>query len=686
MKFLVSTCLLTVLLLSVSCTEKSQNNNTHSVTPQQETPVEEAAVTSSMMESALRLENFRGVSMVYLREFFESFLTEAFFVKHSTEKDPEDQRAIIKFHLRFITDFNRYPDQAEPMKALAKDYYDRILGLCGGAFMECPYIGYLSRSVYAADVFLAAESLILPSDRPRFIEFVTNMGQPQNNPHIGQRRLDELVRQLTTNNEYPEEDLERLNNIVLFLSSKGVAVSQEAIDIFFLQAKNAPFNSQKREVFENLIEIVHQTEEDLSKHQGMIDEYIQTLISRSDFFEVISLTKENKLVYWNEDYPSYSANEDFLLVYVLLGLMNRKYDGVLHDIVTREFLSKDENREKLLMLVEAYLNKRFISNVYETHNRLGQRFQERLEEQAGQVEPILSDFFREADLEIAEIWLNLYRPSVNSLEEKLTRYYSGTELEKLSRISRKLELNLRNLVGYPIYFIVGYYASKQGNFNLPAITRRGAILERDESLYFHELFEGRFSQSLTSIPSTEGTAQDVLLGFYVSLDKNILDAYGLDLQFVMRLARLYLEPDRRFVVEQTTKVERFFDRNTVADEFKQRCDLINEGRTKDVQYDYSFNFVRQSYFLGQIAHSSTGGNSFGTTPDMYQYLMFYNTDDIATNLSNDLETIRVEMGPKLNRMKILQLAMDHQGLSEEVPELRAYLNGVMSRTKTLTQL
>src|SRR5690606_36474916 len=103
------------------------------------------------------------------------------------------------------------------------------------------------------------------------------------------------------------------------------------------------------------------------------------------------------------------------------------YATTLHTYIAREVLSVESKSQDLLNLTEAYIYKKLIINVYESHRIIGEIFTNELKKH-GKVEAIFFEFFGKADGELANLWLNSFKLDIVNLEKNLSTYFKSEEL------------------------------------------------------------------------------------------------------------------------------------------------------------------------------------------------------------------------------------------------------------------
>ncbi len=670
----------------MNCTGEKGRLVEHSSNPEQTTESESKSEISIMAREAIALDNLKSGKAEALETFFDKYLTNEFFINHASRKDPRDQHSLYQFHLNFITSYRQETSEQEALKTLAHRYYNRLKSLCHDEFNDCDIIVYLKDSVYAADVFLAANSLIDREIDPQYIMFLTSIGHPENNPHIGTIKVEEIIDKIEKDGFASHKTLAELNNGLIFnRSSKKQTEERALLTLYSLATKE---NSPKRYhlAFEKLLQLALNDESTNEFAESLSKKYTIAQVRKTDILEILKLENSNGLIRWSKSYPDYSVDKDWKAIFILYGLMAPSRVGDFHNSLARKFLSEGLNKKNFMTLVESYIFKSFKRNAYLSHEKVGARFLKKIEESGDNLEQVITDLSSEADVELSEIWRHSYAEKLKYIEESLYQFYSSSEIDPLRNVLIKLDLNIRNIVGYPFNFIIGYYAMKQGDFNLSIMTPNKSTINRDAGLYFHGLFNGSFSQTLTSIQAEKGTAEDILLSFYLSMDETILSYYGIDINFPEEFAQKYLASNTKKITDLTAKINTFFANNTVADEFRDRCEKINKS-DMNFSYDVQFKQARQLYFKGPIYYDqSNQGITQGTSAEMNEYWRFYNYGALDSMVTEDLEDLRLELGPKLLRMRILSAALNEQGFTSQQKAVESKLTKAERSATDLIEL
>ena len=87
----------------------------------------------------------------------------------------------------------------------------------------------------------------------------------------------------------------------------------------------------------------------------------------------------------------------------------------------------------------------------------------------------------------------------------------------------------------------------------------------------------------------------------------------------------------------------------------------NHKKKYNFTYDLEFISGDNQFFFGQMSRREGTTVSSGTSRDFSDYIGFQNSPNIKTGLSNDLETIRIDIGPRLNQMRLLRFLMIGKG-------------------------
>ena len=674
----------TSILISFFCLLACHQNQTgyhsHEPSPEKDNNKVQKLSKSNMMDAILQIENRQNIGSQELILFFDQYMTPRFFKELAQTKSPEFIRALRKFHLKFILLYSDFSKERGELKELAKRYYDRLFDECNQSFHNCSLIEYLAHSIYASDVFSVAESIIPKNQRKQFIGFITRIGYPQNNPHIMEKRLNQIMTEIEEEKKISNQKLEELTNIITFLSTKKKKRGIAPLELLYQLQQSSPNDLYLRKNFEKVL-ILSLNVNNSPETQKIFYQYIQFIIKKTDLLKIVNSDYSNSLISWDSQ-TLFQAPTDWQLFYGLLGFLKSSFSGPLHDRTLAIIMNDRSQKARFLELVISYIYKKFIANIYRSHKAIGKVFQKKIEENHGKIDSIFFEFFSLADSEIAEIWLSSYRESVISIDGKLSRFYSAHQLKPINKVISHMEGNLRNLIGYPVFFILGYYAIKQGDFNIKNQISSGVILNMDYKLYFHDLFLGRVGQYFNSINTERGHSQDILLGFYISSEKKILQNYGLDSSFIEKFALKYIQKDIKFLNRKKTNIESFFGPSTLASNFLYRCNKLFQ---KDFNFTYQLHFLEsiKTYFYGQVHHFVGTNISVGTSKKMADYLNFYNNISIKTNLSNDLATIRIDIGARINHLHILGRSLMEQGLSNEAAQIQKIITSVTTKINNL---
>ncbi len=662
-------CLTLGLCFTAACTETQTKNNTHSPAPSQTRPVPEEE-RSSLAVAALALENQTDSVVDHLEAFFEDYLTEDFFKSMPQTRDPEEIQSLIRFHLKFVQEFRVKPASRGRLEKLSARYYQRLLTICKNDFNDCDAITVYNRTIYAGDVFFAADPLI-ESGRETYVQFRSLVGHPENNIHILNSRLQELNLALINKSQVSVEDINQLTNLMTYLSARTKNIDISTVKTLRQLAKINPDKPYIKKRFERVLTIALAGASN-TEVSSIAESYIKTIIKDEGLAKTLSMQKRPGLVQWKGSIESFDALEEWALVFVLLGLKDGKFSGDLHDFYTRNQLRDDEKRRKLLRIARSFVYKQLIDNVYRSHEVVGDHFQQELDRR-GSIEALFFDFFDVADRELALIWTNSYRSEVFALAQGLSPFFSAEELSEFSQITAQLDNNIRNLVVYPAHFIIGYYATKQGNFDFTIPLRGGKTLQMNDKDYFNDHFEGRTPNFFNAVQATRSTAQEILLSFYLSLDESILQSYGLNLSFVERFVKNYLEDDRRKIIEMNEDLKQKFASSTDANRFLQSCSRLSKN---DFAFDYNLSFKKADsyYFYGQTNLFAGSQSVQGTSREFANFVNIFNWDDINTNLSEDMEYLRVDVGPKINRLRLMKKALTDQAATTKAGLLDSFIS------------
>ncbi len=661
----LSLLLITSLWSFTACTENQSRNNEHDSSPSAEQTSAGDGQVSALARGISELRSFRGEGPQGLRVFFESHLTHQFFVNLAVERDPQELRDLSQYHRVFHQYSLDHPDDREFLSQLSYDYYNRLVEVCANDFQTCPTLGLYTHAVYAGNVFLLADPLVSESEKDRYILFITNIGYPENNVPILERRLQWMVNDLSDDETIDFTKIQRLTNLVVYLSLESGRFPDAPIRLLHQMAIENSDNDLLVDAYENILHIALDSS-DSSLATELSESYAKRLIAENNIAEILQLSNDQGLIRWKGQLQNFDVNTDWKAYYVLSGLLYPQNSGELHAYIFAELLESEAGQAKILDISLAYIFKKFVREAYRSHEQLGEIWREEFS-RFGKVEPIFFDFFRRADGALAEIWNVSYKREVQRIVSEITPFYSAEELLPIKQIENHLEANIRNIVAYPTQFIVGYFASQQGDFDFQFFVLSGfleaMIVHMNDSYFFKEHFEGQAPVMFDFVTEKDIEGLEALQSFYISLDKRILAAYELDIDFSHAFLENYVRKEIQYIYDKEDELRGRLNEGTRASQLNQYCEKI-QSNNNNFNFNLSFSSAENQFFLGQVYSRYSAGSSFGTSRDIVDYVHVFARPQLRHNLTESMEQLRMELGLKINRLKLMQAAFIAQGESE----------------------
>ncbi len=665
MKTLISYLTIVFAFLTLAnCTKDQSRNNQHQSAPRVEVGSTLTANASILTTGLQDLSTFRGDQSESLRNFFETYLTEDFFRNLVRLRDPKELRDLSQYHRQFHQYSLDHPENRDSLSLLSFDYYQRLVSLCANDFQTCPILGLYSHAVYAGNVFLLAEPHVPEAERERYILFTTNIGFPQNNIPIVERRLQWMVDDISDDETVDLTKIERLTNLIVYLSIEGHEFPQAPIHALYRLVQGHPNNTSLSQAFENILQFSLEREPN-GPSLEIAERYILNILSSSNLDSTLQMENNNGLIRWKGELQTFSLARDWQSYYVLYGFLKPQYSGDLHSHFFAKAVESQEKQSQLLNISLAYIYKKFIKNAYLSHQEIGQIWQQEFE-RFGKVEPMFTDFFRLADAKLAEIWNAAYKQEVERISNEITPYFTAAELAPIKQVEDNLESNIANLVAYPAQFIAGYFASQQGDFDFKFFVGGGgmppSIVHMNDIYYFKEHFDGSAPVMFQFVTEPDIKGLESLLSFYISLDQRILQSYNLNLEFTQQFIGRYLQKEKQFMLDKNEEMRRSLSDGTAIQRLKGYCEKIERGDF-NFTYNLPFSASENRFFMGQV-YPLGGGYTFGTNHELVDFINIFNKQLLPENLSETTEVLRMELDIKVNRMQLMRQALLAQSQTE----------------------
>ena len=118
-------------------------------------------------------------------------------------------------------------------------------------------------------------------------------------------------------------------------------------------------------------------------------------------------------------------------------------------------------------------------------------------------------------------------------------------------------------------------------------------------------------------------AQEVLLSFYFSLDKKIIEFYGLNYDFIDTFISRHFRTEKKYLEDKLRSLNNFYSPNSLAQRLGSYCEKIDKN-------DFNFSFEKKisttdsEFFFGNASsryHKCHVSN--GSTYEMSKYVKYF---------------------------------------------------------------
>ena len=389
--------------MSMACTRSKSDNNTHDSTPIKEIRDEklEEVRELNLLQKIEDSDMNPGSQLIEIKKYYSQNMTEEFFLNLSRTQDINGRRALRRFHLILIKEYNGNEDLRSEYSELAYKYYNQILSICNGDLSSCTMVSLYQKAPYAGDVFLMAERLIEADKKDQYMNFVSGMSRSGKSVEVLKKKLDHLISQLDSGSQVDQGVLKKILNLITYLTAKSIEFDQAAIEKIVRSIDSERLSTPLRLSLEKFIMLTI-PDENLS-HKKILNDYIKRSVKNSNLYKFMNEKTRSGLIKWKDkSHFVKKSQNNFILYYSLLGLLSPSYSGNLHEKVLKIYMKRESGKNDLLALAEGYIFKRVVSDVYKSHEVIGQILQQKKRE-FRKIEAFLVDFFPLADSEMAEI-------------------------------------------------------------------------------------------------------------------------------------------------------------------------------------------------------------------------------------------------------------------------------------------